>query len=144
MSALNFQKQFVPLIESGEKRQTIRAIRKDGRPPAHVGEPLKLYTGMRTKGCRLVGTVIVTCVERITIKHEGFTGPGVKVYHAGAAYLDEFARADGFKDWADLCAWFEKTHGLPFEGWLIRWENMVTVPPEPRRRSIYEVYDDGE
>lgn len=35
---------------SGEKRQTIRANRKDGRDPKQ-GQPLMLYTGMRTKSC---------------------------------------------------------------------------------------------
>jgi hypothetical protein len=34
---------------------------------------------------------------------------------------DEFARADGFKDAADMLAWFSETHALPFEGILIRW-----------------------
>lgn len=34
---------------------------------------------------------------------------------------DDFARADGFKDYDDMMGWFEKTHGLPFYGWLIAW-----------------------
>ena len=33
MPALNFQARFAPLVESGQKRQTIRAYRKDGRDP---------------------------------------------------------------------------------------------------------------
>ena len=33
MPLLGFQKQFAPLVESGEKRQTIRAYRKDGKDP---------------------------------------------------------------------------------------------------------------
>ena len=28
---------------------------------------------------------------------------------------------DGFEDAGDMAAWFEKTHGLPFEGTLIEW-----------------------
>lgn len=36
---------------------------------------------------------------------------------------DSFAVADGFRDFADLQQWFRDTHGLPFEGVLIRWTN---------------------
>lgn len=50
MPAYNFQKQFAPLVESGQKRQTIRAIGK--RRHARPGESLQLYTGQRTKACR--------------------------------------------------------------------------------------------
>ena len=31
------------------------------------------------------------------------------------------AKADGFGSWEEMLDWFEKTHGLPFEGLLIRW-----------------------
>jgi hypothetical protein len=49
MVAYSFQKQFVPAIISGKKRQTIRAFGK--RRHAYVGEPIQLYVGMRTKQC---------------------------------------------------------------------------------------------
>lgn len=121
MPALNFQKRFVTLIRSGEKCQTIRAVRKDGRPPCRHGDRLKLYTGMRTKGCRLVKTVEVIDCEKITIRHDG-------AYLADAVYgpdgesPDFFARLDGFTDWTEMRDWFAQAHGLPFEGWLIRWK----------------------
>lgn len=51
MPAYNFQKQFVDMIYSGEKTQTIRRRRKR---PTLAGETLKLYTGMRTKNCTLI------------------------------------------------------------------------------------------
>ena len=35
--------------------------------------------------------------------------------------LNQFAKADGFKNWAALYEWFAATHGLPFEGWVIDW-----------------------
>lgn len=54
MPALNFKKRFEPMIESGDKRQTIRAKRKDCRDPKE-GQTLYLYTGMRSKGCRKLG-----------------------------------------------------------------------------------------
>ena len=33
----------------------------------------------------------------------------------------EIALADGFEDWATSATSFPHTHGLPFEGLLIRW-----------------------
>jgi hypothetical protein len=32
------------------------------------------------------------------------------------------AKRDGFDSFADMADWFEKNHGLPFEGYIIRWE----------------------
>jgi hypothetical protein len=48
MVAYSFKKQFVPAIQSGRKRQTIRALR---RRHARPGEMLQLYCGMRTATC---------------------------------------------------------------------------------------------
>jgi hypothetical protein len=39
--------------------------------------------------------------------------------------LDRFAQDDGFADWQEMREWFTDTHGLPFQGVLIRW----LVPP---------------
>ena len=121
MPAINFQKRFAPLILSGEKCRTIRALRKDGRPPCAAGDRLKLYTGMRTKGCTLVKTVEVIACEEITIRRDGAYLADA-VYGPGGERPDFFARLDGFKDWAEMRDWFEQAHGLPFEGWLIRWK----------------------
>lgn len=52
MAAYNFKSQFVPKIESGEKTQTVRRIGK--RVHAKPGQPVQLYTGMRTKKCRKI------------------------------------------------------------------------------------------
>lgn len=35
--------------------------------------------------------------------------------------MEEIARADGFDDAAHMVGWFADTHGLPFEGILIKW-----------------------
>lgn len=113
MPALNFQKQFAGAVERGEKRQTIRAPRKDGRDPK-PGDTLYLYTGMRTKACRKLGEVVCSGVLRVRI---GLGGPE-------GSSMDEaitFAQADGFRDWLAMRQWFERTHGLPFEGFLIQW-----------------------
>lgn len=49
MALLNFHSSFAPLVESRQKRQTIRARRKC---PVEIGERLHLYTGCRTKVAR--------------------------------------------------------------------------------------------
>lgn len=118
MPALNFQARFAPLVESGEKRQTIRAMRKDGRDPK-PGDTLYLYTGMRTKACWKFGEARCKSVERIQIRVANIAvgdRPG-----STGSQCDAVAVADGFADFGEMLAWFEKTHGLPFEGLLIRW-----------------------
>jgi hypothetical protein len=144
MPALNFQAQFAPLVESGAKRQTIRAYRKDGRDP-EVGDKLFLFTGMRTLACRRLAIrgdvdVAIILVKDRPPRHvvrcksvaqfkiwRGFRQWNCLVSDRGslkrknARNADAFARADGFTDWLGIVDWFEKTHGLPFEGLLIRW-----------------------
>ncbi len=138
MPALNFQKRFAPLVESGEKRQTIRKYRKDGRDPT-PGCKLYLFTGMRTKACRplIVHRTVeslrrmaaqfgvfgnaVECKAVSPIEIEGGGGPLVGAVRGGFCSCDRFARIDGFSNFREMINWFEKTHGLPFEGLLIRW-----------------------
>lgn len=79
MPLLNFELRFAGLIESGEKRQTIRAQRKY---PIKAGDKLYLYTGVRTKNCRKLKTkfdktdedgktfVICKSVQKIIIESE--------------------------------------------------------------------------
>jgi len=52
MVAYSFKAQFREPILAGTKRQTIRADRKRH---ARLGEALQLYTGMRTRQCKLIG-----------------------------------------------------------------------------------------
>ncbi len=132
MPTLNFQKQFAPLVESGKKRQTIRAYRKDGRDPK-VGNTLYLYTGQRTKACRKLGEA--KCKSAVPFRiwwgfHQWVVmrTEDYALRRLSGESANRLAVANGFEDWADMVRWFEKTHGLPFEGLLIRW-NEVT-PPE--------------
>jgi len=67
MPAYNFQARFVTMILDGTKRQTIRRWRKR---PTKSGDVLKLYTGMRTKACRLVKVVDCTSVVPVGIYPE--------------------------------------------------------------------------
>lgn len=149
MAALSFQKQFVTAILCGlhgpeyvgslvgmpvvqPKRQTIRQLRKDGRDP-NVGDTLYLYTGMRTKGCQKLGEVTCLFVIDVEIAKNGMLTVEGKANSTLPFYkrlADEYpdlnpkeaiARLDGFKDWAEMQAWFAKTHHLPFKGKLIGW-----------------------
>jgi len=118
MPALNFIKTMAPKVESGEKRQTIRAMRKDGRNPK-PGQTLYLYTGMRTKSCRKLREDVCKTVEPICIDENKNTIIGIH-----SLDFDEdkiFAKADGFENVADYYSFFEKTHDLPFYGVLIKW-----------------------
>ena len=35
--------------------------------------------------------------------------------------MKDVAKADGFFDLDEMFYWFEKTHGLPFKGQIIKW-----------------------
>ena len=118
MPALNFKKQFAPAVESGEKLQTIRARRQDGRDPV-AGQTLYLYTGMRTKGCRKIGEVICKETQQITIEENGMIIIGTHQLCVGEE--ENLARADGFKSAAQFRDFFRDTHGLPFHGLIIKW-----------------------
>jgi hypothetical protein len=117
MPALNFQARFADLVETGKKRQTVRAQRRDGRAPK-AGQMLYLYAGMRTNGCRKLREARCKAVRPIRITRSDIQVDGeILTLSAGEA----FARADGFADTAEMVEWFHHAHGLPFEGWLIQW-----------------------
>lgn len=117
MVALNFSPQFVPLIEARIKRQTIRQTIR-----ARVGDSLQLYTGQRTKECRKLvePDPICSLVDYVSIRPDYLT-LGNKVKHEGDA--DDFARRDGFTDYADMVKWFQDRYGKPyFQGYVHGWE----------------------
>jgi hypothetical protein len=118
MPALNFKKRFASNVESGEKRYTIRARRKDGRDP-RSGQTLYLYTGMRTQYCRKLGEEKCKTTEAITI--EGWHNVIVGIKPLSLVEEKELAISDGFETSGDFFKFFEKTHGFPFYGLIIRW-----------------------
>lgn len=117
MVAFNFSPEFVPLIEAREKCQTIRKTRR-----ANLGDALQLYTGQRTKACRKLLDPDPTCtlVDYVSIRPEYLT-LGDTRKHAGNA--DDFAKRDGFADYGEMVAWFEKKYGSPFfQGYVHGWK----------------------
>ena len=118
MPALNFFRRFAGAVERREKRQTIR---RSLARPIREGDELALYTGQRTRWCRLLGRA--TCIRVVDVElYEG--GPIVGGVHVEP---DTFARSDGFRDYREMVQWFKNTYGLPngcggaFRGVLIQW-----------------------
>jgi hypothetical protein len=99
--------------------QTIRADRKRH---ARDGEALQLYTAMRTRQCRLIGTAVCfgTVPIRIDLPDNTVTVGGA--VYSGWDKLDPFARQDGFDGWLSMREFWRTTHGDgAFSGVLIRW-----------------------
>lgn len=116
MGLYNFQERFVPAIEAGTKRHTIRAPRKH---PDRPGNTLHLYTGLRHKGARLLARVQCTAVAEITISRFGqiaIDGRPLTMVEA-----EQLARLDGFAGLAEMIAFWSTPNRLPFRGQMIHW-----------------------
>ena len=102
MPAYNFRERFVPKILAGTKPHTIRKRRKH---PTKVGDILWLYTGMRTKGCKLIAGALCVRVEPIVIWP-------LKRRIAGNIdfSMTQLAYADGFEGIDDFFAFFARTY----------------------------------
>jgi hypothetical protein len=121
-----FKPQFAPLVEQRIKRQTVRPTPKRmPRPGDRIS--LRAWTGLpyRTPQ-RVLLESIVTGVSDITLEPTRlWLNERLITKHprrsSGEQTLDSFAMADGFESWSAMAAWFEREHGLPFNGILIEW-----------------------
>jgi len=116
MVALNFSEQFAGPVERREKMQTIRQTRR-----AAVGNRIQLYTGQRTANCRKLSDAdpICTCVDYVAIRPDSLTVGDVRKHPRD---MDEFARLDGFADYAEMHRWFSNRYSTEhFVGYLHRW-----------------------
>ncbi|MBD2107408.1 hypothetical protein [Nodosilinea sp. FACHB-13] len=118
MVAYNFKPQFAGPVERGEKTQTIRRTGK--RRHARPGDTLQLYTGMRTKSCRLLALVKCSNTWAIEIRPDG------RVYLDGELLNDvdqvqQLVQDDGFGDIPEFL-WFFCPASEHFKGVLIKWE----------------------
>jgi len=94
MPAYNFQRQFVWMIERGAKHHTIRPKRKR---PTRPGDRLKLFTGMRTKNCKLI--MEETCKKILPVQIFPDTGEIVLDGKQLSRFdVVVFASRDGFPD----------------------------------------------
>lgn len=130
MTAYSFKPRFIDPIVAGTKRQTIRAIGR--RRHAPIGGALQLYTGMRTKHCRLIGTAVCSGRSGITIRVSVpeiiVEDPSGRTILKRLRLLDVFAQRDGFMDFRDMLAFWRATHGdADFTGVLIRWRDFTVA-----------------
>ena len=119
MPLIGYKIQFAPLVKFGKKRQTIRAMRKR---PFKVGDRLYHYTGLRTKNCRKLLESDCKEVQQIIIDKKGDVYIDGRCLYESAK--ESFAYTDGFRGyekWRQMLNFFEKNHGLPFEGQIIKW-----------------------
>lgn len=120
MPLLNFKSQFADLVSTGVKRQTIRAKRKY---PIKEGDTLYLYTGCRTKNARKLGEATCSKISQIEIG-EGYVRTDGLLRHVPSAILPILAMDDGFGSFDDFMRFFRDTHGFPFHGQLIEWDEL--------------------
>lgn len=119
-----FQHRFAEKVASGQKRQTIRPPRKDGKPVCRVGQMLSLrqWEGVayRSKQVKLIEDTPCVATGKVYLSTIGcvIIGDGMSLM---GDELEQFARADGFESHAEMFKYFEESHGLPFEGVLIQW-----------------------
>lgn len=99
MPALGFRPQYAALILAGRKDQTIRAPRK---VPIKPGDRLHLFTGMRTKNCRKIGTAVCSEVFHLYLSHHLRTCGTTSTGPFTCEERDALARRDGFANWDEL------------------------------------------
>lgn len=118
MKYLMTEKRFEFLILEGKKSQTVR---KSCR--FKVGEVISLrqwtglpYRSKQKKICWVSIRSIQKCRVSplcVSVMDKGLPPTIVK--------LDAFAQADGFLNPFDMICWLARTHALPFDGFLIKW-----------------------
>jgi hypothetical protein len=132
MVAINFQPEFVDMILSGMKQQTIRR-----RARCKPGDKLQLYTGQRTKYCVKLKDATCTNVFKVQVC-ESFINISGKILSLHDA--NEFARKDGFSDHQAMYKWFKNKYGLNFfSGTCIEWNEYsmpIRLTPIPTSASI--------
>ena len=117
---INFKPQFADRVESGEKTQTIRRYRADGKK-MQPGDTVKLYTGLRTRNARCFRVATVAAVNRVRMD----ASENVIVVDGDRLDADRaaaFARADGFTCVSEMIAWFKNQYmSNEFEGFCVQW-----------------------
>jgi hypothetical protein len=127
MTVIMFQHRFAPKVADGIKLQTIRRERKK---PILIGEFLllrkwkdKAYRSktedLATGICISYRPIIIEAINLIRIPAQSMMESDLWIGSDTAR--NDFAKADGFDDWADMRTWFEAEHSLPFTGVLIKW-----------------------
>ena len=115
MRVITFKPQFAPLVKAGTKRQTIRASAWG----IEVGTLLSLrkWTGKPYRSPQeLLREEFCTSIEPIRVELAFI------VINGGYYHREQMAVADGFENWPQMRDFFQANGGLPFDGFLIKWE----------------------
>ncbi|MDE2020944.1 MAG: ASCH domain-containing protein [Patescibacteria group bacterium] len=125
-----FKPEFAPLVESGAKRQTIRPLPKRLPRPGDR-ESWREWLGKPYRSPqRELARVKIVSVERIKMEqssHEFLISLLDRPLRGALLPIDDwndFAKADGFKSMFEMVLWFEREHGLPFTGIIIKSQNL--------------------
>lgn len=119
MKVLMFKPQFAEAVHEGTKKQTVRPERKN---PIKLNQELSLrqWTGLPYRSKQIIlREAICTETAKINITAEREILLDGKELEPLDVWL--LAVADGFYSEVGLFEFFEKTHGLPFTGTLIKW-----------------------
>lgn len=125
MVSFNFQPEFIPDIESGRKVGTIRQTRR-----CEPGQRMHLYTGLRTKECKLIAVKECSETLRCIIEPRGIClqKSSAPREHFGLILLplaasDLFAISDGFASYMRMYEWFlDRYKQEVFHGFVHRWK----------------------
>ena len=122
MPAYNFKRRFAEKVESGQKTQTIRKIRKT---EIKNGDTLKLWRTQRSPNRRKLGDAVCTMIVPLEIHWTRLRWRSLDCrWHwiSGPPYLDGFARRDGLDQWDDMRWFFKLEYEMPCRGLvLIGW-----------------------
>ena len=116
-----FKLRFVRLVRREQKLRTMRPKRKDGKRPAPGDRiSLRYWKGKPYWSSQvLIHNSTVKTVSTVVIE-QGET-PVVEGVSLSAREANEFARYDGFDDFADMSEWFAHEHGDRVELDMIEW-----------------------
>jgi hypothetical protein len=124
--SFSFRKQFADRVERGEKLQTIRPRRKDGRMPK-PGDKVSLFTGMRTAYCRRLGssTVVEAFPVYLDLDELGARMIVINGMRLNFGEAEAFAKLDGFQNAREMIEWFRGTYpgAGAFNGFCVRWSS---------------------
>lgn len=123
MRVLLFKPRFASLVESGAKRQTVRADGKRNPKPGDVLS-LRTWTGLPYRSKQRVLRPEVKCLAVQEVLINGGMGlMSIRDVILKRAEAEAFAAADGFTNATEMFHWFLKEYGRgPLIGLLISWE----------------------
>lgn len=122
------EKEFIPLIQSGKKRQTCRPYKERQLRILKDNPTLHLWYKSRTSERQKLGEVQRTGLTLIRLQPEGVKYLGPKLPFS----KELFAHMDGFSDYDEMYSWFAK-HYPDLENMefvCIRWNPETLIPAQ--------------